>query len=64
MDGRHSAEVLLGTVIRQRFQELEDLNLILEDGLGPLFVVVNGLVKNLDQPADAINLDEFGIEVP
>ena len=64
MDGRHSAEVLLGTMIRQRFQELEDLNLILEDGLGPLFVVANGLVKNLDQPADAINLDEFGIEVP
>lgn len=64
MNGGYSAEVLLGTVIGERFQELEDLNLVLEDGLGPLFVVVNGLIKNLDQSADAINFDELSIKVP
>ena len=57
-------EIFFGTVVREGFQELKDLYLILKDSLGALLIVGNGLIKYLDQSIDAINLDELGIAIP
>lgn len=45
--GADRVEVFLGAVVREGLQELQDLDLILEDGLGAHLVVGDGLVQDL-----------------
>jgi hypothetical protein len=63
-DGRHHLEVLLLVVVAQRFQEFQDLYLVLEDGLSPLLIRSDRLVQDSHQSFNAVDLDELRPRVP
>ena len=64
LDSRDHVEVLLLVVVAERFQKFEDLNLVLEDGLGALLVGRHRLVQNQHQPLHSIYLYELAPGVP
>ncbi len=58
------AEVLFGVMVGQIFEEFEDLDLGLENGVGSPFVRGDSLVQKFEQPLHAVDFDELSVHVP
>jgi hypothetical protein len=51
-------------MVGQIFEEFEDLDLGLENGVGSPFVRGDSLVQKFEQPLHAVDFDELSVHVP